>query len=33
VVVSVQSRGKVTTYLARLDDTTSEHMLGELALP
>jgi hypothetical protein len=33
VVVSVQSRGKVTTYLARLDDTTSEHTLGELALP
>jgi hypothetical protein len=33
VVVSVQSRGKVTTYLARLDETTTERTLGELALP
>jgi hypothetical protein len=33
VVVSVQSRGKVTTYLARLDGTTAEIALGELALP
>lgn len=33
VVVSVQSRGKVTTYLARLDDRSVELTLGELALP
>ena len=33
VVVSVQSRGKVTTYLARLDNRTVDQTLGELALP
>jgi hypothetical protein len=33
VVVSIQSRGKVTTYLARLEAGSAELPLGQLALP